>query len=358
MPLLKYNDTRIIRRIAKESGLSVSTVYGILGGNAGFSGAHSAMVEELARAYGLCSRERRDGEGLTIGVIIPRSPGYFWNEAVAGLKKSVQDYRERGIDIKLLFRCFSSSLLEEDDEQLIEGFSESFCDGYVLYPYLRPRLWSFFAELSPHVPIVLFNDLPCEEEQIRFFRRRPNCAYIGVDHFKEGQQAAFILEPFLPEMKYIAAVVTCRTDLLITATKRVEGFTARIREVSEGTEVEVFQIEMASRTASSMLAGELEARLLDGRLDGVYVSAGFAHIAAAAIRKICRKHGLNELALPCIGHEFAPSDKPYLLDGILRGYVRQDIYRQGQTAVAQLADYLLDASPLSDTLVRSSIFIR
>ncbi len=65
------------------------------------------------------------------------------------MKKSVQDYRERGIDSKLLFRCFSASLLEEDDEQLIEGFSEFSCDGYVLYPFLRPAFGVFYRFVSP-----------------------------------------------------------------------------------------------------------------------------------------------------------------------------------------------------------------
>ncbi len=48
MPQRKYNDTRIIYRIAKEIELCMSGVYRILDGDAGFSGQHQALVMKLA----------------------------------------------------------------------------------------------------------------------------------------------------------------------------------------------------------------------------------------------------------------------------------------------------------------------
>ncbi len=359
MPLLKYNDTRIIRRIAAESGLSISSVYGILGGEAGYSGAHQARVLELARTYGLQASAKEDDGNLTVGVIIPRTPGFFWDEAIDGMKKAAGDCRERGIRVRLIFRCLSSTYqVENDGDRLLESFTESPCHGYIMYPFLHPSLWNFVSMLTPDVPLILFNDRPRRTEQTHFFVQHPNCVYVGADNLAEGRQAAQALEPYLASMKHIVALNINRANLLLTTSARIEGFTAYVREVNPQIVVETLASEIASKTAASLLAADLEHRFLSGRLDCVYVSAGYAHIAAAAIHKLCRKYGADELSIPCLGHELAPSDNPYLSDGILRGYVRQDIYRQGELAIKQIVDHLLDGVPMQDVFVRSTVFVR
>ncbi len=354
----KYNDSRIVRRIAQESGLSMSSVYGILNGERGFSDYHRGVVEGLARAYGLVILPQRADRPLTVGVVIPRSPTYFWNEAIAGMKKAMDLHRTRGRQVRAIFRCFSTDLSEEGNAELIDGFRESPCDGYILYPLLGRVMWDFFSELPRDLPILLFNDRPAEVGQQRFFRDRPACAYVGSDNATEGRQAALVLEPYLPEMRSIIALVINRTEQMQTASARIESFSTYAHGINPTVSIETLPLEVASRTSASMLAGELERRMLSGHLDGVYVSAGFTHIAAAAIRKICRKHGVDELSIPCIGHEFSPSDKPYLLDGILRGYVRQDIYRQGQVAMEQILACIEEGRPMKDIVVRSSFYTR
>ncbi len=355
----KYNDSRLIHRIARECGLSVSGVYGILNGDAGFSTYHRTMVEELARAYGLSTtRPSFDAADITLGILIPKLPGYFWNEAMAGMKKAVSLYRKCGVRVKTVFRYFSPDLFEDVDRSLTEGFDRTPCDGYILYPLLRPRLWQFFRELPPAVPVVLFNDHPNVEEQKAFFAAREATAYVGADNVTEGEQAAAVMAPHLLRTGYLAALVIGPGDRLATGLSRICGFSSYMWTNLSQMQIEALPMEVAKKTSPALLASELERRLLAGRLDGVYVSAGFTHVAAAAIRKICRKHGVDELSIPCIGHEFSPSDQPYLLDGILRGYIRQDIYRQGQIAVEQIVEYLLHGTPMKEAVVPSSLYIK
>ncbi len=355
----KYNDSRLIRRIAQESGLSVSSIYSILNGEVGFSDTRRRTVEELARTYGLTvNRLSTPGADITLGVIVPKSPSYFWNEAMAGMKKAVTAYQERGIRVKAIFRSSSLDFSEDMDERLAEGVEDAPCDAYILYPLLPTRLWKVLSELPTDIPLVLFNNRPRREEQKQFFETREACAYIGADNVAEGQQAAMVIQPYLKDMHHLTALAIGAEHRLVTGLARIEGFTAAAREMQPDLSIETLPFEVTSRTSASLLAGELEHRLLEHRLDGIYVSEGFAYIAASAIRKICRKHGVPELSIPCIGHEFSPSDKPYLLDGILRGYVRQDVYRQGQLAVETAVENLVNQTPMQDVYLRSSVFIR
>lgn len=355
----KYNDSRLIARIARECDLSVSGVYGILNGDPGFSSTHRTMVEELARRYGLTlTGPESDPADITLGILIPKLPGYFWNEAIAGMKRAVAIYREAGLRIKLLFRYFSPDLTEDTDDRLIEGFAETPCDGYILYPLLRERLWRFCTELAPEIPLLVFNDWPCQPEQRHFFDTRPASTYVCADNRFEGEQAAAIMEPHIIGAKHLVALTVGPKDYLGAGLARMEGFTTRMRTIAPYPEIEVLPMEVAKKTSASLLAAQLEPRLLDRCLDGVYVTAGFTHIAAAAIRKICRKHGADELSIPCIGHESAPSDKPYLLDGILRGYVRQDIHTQGLIAIREVVEQRLHHALMRPAVVRSSVYVK
>ncbi len=355
----KYNNSRLIARIARECGLSVSCVYGILNGDAGFSASHRVMVEELAHTYGLStSPQPQDHADITLGIIIPKLPGYFWNEAIAGIKNAIASYRASGVRIKPVFRYFSPNLFENADERLIAGLRETPCDGYILYPLLRDQLWQFFATLDESTPIVVFNDYFSIEEQKRYFRARLRCAYVGADSYAEGRQAAAVMRPHISDGNHLLALVIGPAEYLSAGLSRVQSFVTQIQTDAPHVQVESLPIEVTKKTSAALLAGELESRLLAHRLDGVYVSAGFTHIAAAAIRKICRRHGINELTIPCVGHEISPSDKPYLADGILRGYVRQDIYCQGRVAVRQIIENLLSDAPMRDAIVRSSLYVK
>ncbi len=355
----KYNDSRLIHRIARETGLSISSIYGMLNGEVGFSDAHRSMVEELAHTYGLAVNcVSVSDSNITIGAIIPKSPSYFWNEAIAGMKKAVSVYQERGVRIKLVFRYCALDLAEESEQRIIEVFRDAPCDAYILYPLLKGRLWSFISELPPTVPLVIFSNRPEDENQRKFFEGRSAYAYVGADNEEEGKQAAYIITPYLNGMRHMTALVIGAKYRLVTGLARIKGFTAATREINPNLSIDILPLEVGCRTAASLLAGNLEQRLLEHRLDGVYVSEGFAYIAASAIRKICRKHGIDEMSIPCIGHEISPSDKPYLLDGILRGYVRQDIYRQAQIAIEQIAENLWNREPMQDVYLRSSVFIR
>ncbi len=357
MSLRKYNDSRIIQRIARDVGLSVSSVYGILNGRLGFSNQHLEKVKELADAYGLVSLPTRDAFDLTIGVILPSHPRYFWDEATVGIKKAIDAYRARGVQIQIRFHYFPKEYDKWDDDP-VEDFRANPCDGYILFPVWMGTLWDFFASLPSNVPIALFNDKPKDAAQRSFFENRGACAFIGADNFAEGQQAASVLKPHLAGAQHLIAFASDISCLLLTSATRIAGFTCAMQEVNPTVNIESVHVEKFEKITPSLIARKLDPYLQHGRLDGVYVSSGFAHVAAAALCKVCRKNGLDAHTIPCIGHEFAPSDKSYLLDGLLRGYVRQDVYRQGWIAVEQVVENLLHGTSMKDTLVCSSVYIR
>lgn len=359
MPSSKYTDHMPVRRIAEQTGLTVSSVYKILNGSSGFSAGTRQRVEALAAQLQLRPLRPPDSRDLTLGVLLPEHPAYFWNEAIRGIKSTAQALQERlGIRIKPIFRFLHFPLDGTEIKTALGGFTEADCRAYIVYPIDHPAFRDFMDALPPEPPVMLFNDLP---EDVSFSQRlleRPMTAYVGADHEKEGADAARILGARLSGMHRVLALLSEDSRMATAARLRIDGFTRIVHELQPSICVEVQSLAADGKLTPGFLAARIESDILNGKLDCLYVSSGVTHVASAAIAKVRRRNCLPLAACPlCLGHECSPSDRPYLLDGTQCGYVKQDVYTQARIAVEQVVTALSDGTPPTDGCVRSSVFV-
>lgn len=359
MPSGKYTDHMLVRRIAEQTGLTVSSVYKILNGSSGFSAGTRARVEALAAQMQLRPPRPPDSRVLTLGILLPEHPAYFWNEAIRAIKSTAQTLQEQhGVQIEVVFRFLHFPLDDTEIETALHGLTEANCRAYIVYPIDHPAFRDFMDILPPELPVMLFNDLPEDAFFSRRLRERPMTAYVGADHKKEGADAARILGKRLSGMHRVLSLLSEDSRMATAAHLRINGFTQVAREMQPSIRVEVQTLAADGKLTPGFLAARIESDILDGKLDCLYVSSGVTHIASAAIAKVRRRNCLPLAVCPlCLGHECSPSDRPYLLDGTQCGYVKQDVYSQARIAVEQVVTALSDGTPPTDVFVRSSVFV-
>lgn len=355
---MSIDKSMLSRQIADRTGLSVSSVSKILNGASGYSVTTRQRVEALASelAAGQLSSQNRDV--LKIGVMIPEHPSYFWGEAIVGIRQTIRSIRaECGRQVETVLRFVHFPLDEQSVSVTLSFLQEQDCNAYILYPIDNPAFLSFYDSLPATVPVVLFNDLPSNAELSCHLRARRLTAYVGADCYDEGIRAARILGARLSRMQHILALITEDSVSATAAQKRIAGFTQICREINPQISIRTETVAPHGTLTSAFLAAHIEPEILQGRLDCLYVSSGVTHIASAAIRKVQRRNCLPiGTGPPCLGHECAPSDRPYLLDGTQCGYVKQDIYTQAHTAIRSVLE-ALRTGQLTDTYVGSSVFI-
>lgn len=359
MPVTKYTDRLLIRQIASRTGLTVSSVYKILGGCSGFSEVTRTQVERLAQELQVRLPALPASGVLTIGVLIPERPSYFWNEAICGIRSTTHNLRaERGIRVEPVFRFVHFPLSDHAVDESLTPFAGESCNAYILYPVDCPAYLRFYAAIPPDVPVVLFNDLPGDPDRLQALRKRPMTSYVGADNYDEGILAAHILGTRLTRMRTVLALLSEDSLGTTAARRRIAGFSHAAAGINPALSIRTESVAVDGKLAAAFLAARMETDILNGGINCVYVSTGVTHIASAAIAKVRRRNCLPPGMYPlCLGHECSPSDRKYLLDGTQCGYVKQDIYAQARAAVEHLVDAVLTGADMQDIFVRSSVLI-
>ena len=126
----KRRDTMVkLKDIAKETGLTVSTVSKALNQSSEISEATTALVKKTAQAMGYTARKSRRKEIKTIGVILPEVQSHYYAELMHSLNASIG---EQGYHmIAMLTREFGEDIhpyVEKMCQLEPEGMIVS-CDG-------------------------------------------------------------------------------------------------------------------------------------------------------------------------------------------------------------------------------------
>ena len=90
-----------------------------------------------------------------------------------------------------------------------------------------------------------------------------------------------------------------------------------------------------------------------GYPDCVYMTTGANYIGGGAIAKLKDK---TDKRMVLVGHELSQADKKYLADGTTLGYVIQDAYMQGYSAV-ELALKAVEGRSLRSVYIESKVVL-
>ncbi len=361
----------IIKVISRETGMSVSSIYKILSNPFHFSPQSIHAVRKAAEKHGLTVFSENGvtvvGKDekvsvhriLRIAIVTPSRPLPFWKEAILGFEKAREQLEEMyDLTIEFVYAYHHFPINESENTQLFMSLETQALDGCILYPICGNVCHAFIESVSSRIPLVIFNDLQ-DYMTDTWFSEHPDVCFIGTDSYDEGYRAASVVLARNRQAKRLAAIhvandAGCQSSLI-----RVQGFIDGMRACVPDSEVICIEEILLKRTTASILARKLEP-LYDPTgqgVDCVYFSNGCTHIACLAIEKLMRIQA-SAAHTVVVGHELMEGDKRYLLEGRQCGYIKQDIYTQGFSAVQDMVPRILSGVPLKKRIYQSSVFIR
>ena len=368
-----------IRRIARDTGYSESSIYKILKNPFNFSKNAVDTVQASAVRHGLTGEflseepdpsqhdpviSRHDPvthmggkRVLQIGVLIPSRPLYFWREAVMGMEKSRERVeKEYDITIRLRYTYYSYPFNETEGERLFANLASEHLDALILYPVDGDACRRFLETGTRDTAVILFNDTQTYMTDV-WFAAHPNIGSIAPDCYDEGRRAARIIAEEGPAVRHVAVICARHNHGVQTSDQRALGVCDALSERCPEVRISRIVMDIAERMVPSMLARRLMPCYSECPVDALYITTGLTHIACAAVEKIERRLGVS-LSTFVIGHEFSPADKRYLLEGRQRGYIKQDVYTQGHVAIRDAVAAALGIKSPPRCLYQSSVFMR
>lgn len=122
-----------ITEIAKESGVSISTVSRVLNGNVPVSEEKRARVEAAIQKYNYSpnalARSLVSKQSMTIGVILPDISNPYFSSVFCEIEKSAHD---AGYSIVLCNTLYHSSVLSHREEEYIQMMIDKHVDGLII----------------------------------------------------------------------------------------------------------------------------------------------------------------------------------------------------------------------------------
>lgn len=355
MALMKY-DADIVKKIAGEVGVSVSSVYKIMKNPMGFSPETVKKVRLAAIKYsktdvGAAGNKEEAKKVYRIGVIIPNKPMYFWKEAVEGFKKSKNMWQNLlKCEINLIYRYYTTPVNGYELDRLYKELLGERLDGCILFPVKKTECKRFIRNLDG-IPLIIFNDLQVDISEFS------NAAYIGADNYDEGNKAGMIVAEQPRRMNQIIILVTEDSMNSESIRRRINGFKNKIREVNPESELDEVFLPLEGKTTASAFAEKIFKFYEKADVDCIYVSSGITHVACDAVCKISKKLGRMPSTI-VVGHEVSPSDKKYILSGLQIGYIKQNMYLQSTAALDEIMTCLISHRNPEPCLYKSSVFIR
>ncbi|MBR6708974.1 MAG: LacI family DNA-binding transcriptional regulator [Clostridia bacterium] len=303
-----------LKEMAKESGLSQSTLSRALNHCPGTGEDAARIASALSLKYGL--NPYPPGR-YSIGVILPEGPRFFWQMAWNTLQ-TVLD--ESGVPYRSAFiesvSCgdLASTILREMEVSGIKA---------VIMPY-----FSSCADYIRQSKMQYF--FLCEPSDLA------NTFSFCSDGYRDGLRLAQLLRRNLPDLQ---RVVVVRGDNE-TASERMRGFTEGMgRERILG---DLLLPAVRLPLFPSMMAREITAKNMTS-LDTICCLSGVAHKAALAVHKL-KLQGRVVVA----GFENPSPSNQYISEGTIAALMIQDICGQS-TAAANAAIAYVSSGLLPET---------
>ena len=209
----KLSHIEIIRRIAKQTDLSTSSVYKILHNPFDFSLDTSKRVLQLAEEYGYSENKPAMNKTCKISITIPSRPSYYWREAMAGMKAAQREIKKQeGKQLELTYHYIQ---LRRGDMTAAHAYTESLqddSDGYIIFPVPIEECSQLICQKGCDYPVILFNE--CHSELL--FKQFPevydlnnmNIASVGLDNIEAGRSAYRLIENRLDEIDHFVFITT------------------------------------------------------------------------------------------------------------------------------------------------------
>ncbi len=203
-----------IKEIARELGISVSTVSRALHDHPGIGLRTKMRVKELARALDYEPNQTaiffQQRKTFTIGVILPELSETFFSSAVSGIEDAVYQHRYT----VLMGQSHDS---EEKEKQLVDAMRKHRVDGLLISVARDTNDYAHFLSLKKyHIPVVFFDRIP----------RMKDIHYVACD--LEG--GTFDAVNFLLKKGHRAIGLVTGPDSMTASGERLQGYIRALKK--------------------------------------------------------------------------------------------------------------------------------
>lgn len=216
-----------LEEIAKQIGISRTTIYKVMGNKGNVSGETRRIVEEALEKYHYVQNRNARNLAMNRHYAIAyvgfksKSANYFSGEVNKGIRRAVKEFGDDGLTMLISeFDVENPWEQREAVEKMLEQGVRSFILAYSHREVLREILQMLEKRKCR---IVLLS---------RDYRESESAFYVGVDYFQSGRLAAELMGKMLSGGGQVFIPVTeeCKTNQDILA--RLGGFLEKIKEYS------------------------------------------------------------------------------------------------------------------------------
>ena len=318
-----------IKDVAKEAGVSVSTVNRLLKGEGGLKGATAQAIKDAASKLGyhglrtIDYRLSAQRPKFKFGFLLLQPTRTFYKMLGAALEAAAARSEMPQIETHIVFAedlspdFFASKLLELGET----------CDAIGIVAPVHPQITRMIDKVSGDgTPIFAL---------ISQLSATGSFNYVGLDNWKVGRMSAWAFHKFSQKPGKIGVLVGNRRFRCQEMNEA--GFRSYFREYAPEFQL----IESIPTFETRSVAQEVTEQLLAEHpdLSGLFISGGGISGALSALRS-SGKAGI----IDCVGYELMEPTREGLLDGTLSMVISHPLQRLAETTIAGMIKSKLEGA--------------
>ncbi len=310
--------------IAKEIGISRTTIYKVLKNKGNVSEETCRIVNEALEKYHYV--QNRNARNLamnrhyTIGYVgfRSKSANYFSTEIGNGLKRAVKEFGDDGLTMLI-----SEFDVEKPWEQLnaVEEMLDQGIRSFILAYSHEEVISKILNRLKAKGCLVVLLSRDVRDQEDNY--------YVGVDYYRSGRLAAELLGKMLPLGGEIFVPVTeeYKTNRDILA--RLQGFFHKLKEFPE---LKALPVEYGLTQEREIYERITEIVTEEKELKGIFDLTYRLDVAGRALSDLNRKD------IKLIGFDLFEEIREYVENSVIDAVIYQDLNQQAYLAVKILFD--------------------
>jgi len=312
--------TRItIKDLAREAGVSVSTVNRLLNGDEGIKASTAEAIREAANRLGyhgtrtIDYRVSAQRPKFKFGFLLLQPTRTFYRMLGTALQTAASTVQSAQVDTKIVF---AEDLSPDFIASRLKELGET-CDAISVVAPVHPEITRTLDRLSENgTPVFAL---------ISQLSATGSFNYIGLDNWKVGRTSAWAFHKFSTKPGKIAILVG--NHRFRCQEMNEAGFRSYFREYAPNYQI----LESITTFETRSVAEEVTEKLFSQHPDltGLFISGGGISGALAALRS-SGKSGL----IDCVGYELMESTREGLLDGTLSMVISHPLQQLAEKTIA------------------------
>lgn len=284
------------------------------------------IIKEMEYEPNIIARALSSKKKYTVAVLIPdESYDNYWFAPKAGIKKSLKELKQFGLEVKFYFfdPYTSVSFIDKANEVTLDN-----PDGIILTPIFHREVLPFFETWKKsEIPFILFNTEISDFEPL---------SYIGQDSYQSGYLAGKLIHYGLSEpCTILIAHFDEETSNAAHLEKKEHGFRNYFLQNNLLQKYDILKAEITRPNYASFVAQMDAIFETNPNIKGVFVTTSKSFEIASYLNQ---KH-IHDVNI--IGYDLLAKNLHYLKNNTINFLINQNPKGQGFWSLKLMADKLI-----------------